>query len=153
MKTKKKRRRRTSKVKVILPIALGTIIVLAVALYLSQPPSQQRKPAQEYFRVLGSTVDIGDFPNFPDTSLLMIRAISFNITAVGGDAHGVVIESIALSEPQLLGDISQGQIVYVNLAFGGGLLSEFNEEEQGFPVTIRIRSMEASGELTFYIPF
>lgn len=151
MKTTKKKRRKRSKVKVILTVVVGIFIVLAVASYIRLPSNTGAKTAQEYFQILGSTVDVGDFPNWPDTKEVLLKAISFNITAVGGDAHGVVIDSIALSQPKPLGDILKGQIVFVTLEFGGGYLSTL--KDQGYPVKIRIRSMEAAGELTFYILF
>lgn len=148
---KRKRARKKSKTKVILAITVGVIIVLSVtvALYLNQLSSVEY-PAKEYFQVVGSTVDDGEFVEYP--KVLFIHAISFNITAVKGDAHGVVISSPAMSEAEVLGDMLQGQIVYVNVQFGGRYLRTFNEEEGGYPVDITIRSKEAFGELTFYIP-
>ena len=153
MKRKKKKRRKVNKAKVALSVFVGVIVVLIVASFLSQPhsPQGEPEPANKYFQVLGSTVDDGDFPNFPDTTELIILGLSLNLTAVGGDAHDVFLESTGFSDPQYIGNMPKDQIRFVSLQFPQGYLSV--KKESGFPVSIRIRSTEAVGEITFYIPY
>jgi hypothetical protein len=154
VKTRRKSRRKTNRKKLILPISVVIIIVvIAVAVYISNPLSAGRNPlpAQDYFTIENSTVDTSDFPeSYPN---LIIYELSFTLRAVGGDATGLVVGSIANSDLKDLGDLAKGESVFVNIQTGSfGYMTRFNEEYQGFRVEIPITCYEAEGKVVFYIP-
>ena len=147
-----KKRVKMSKAKVTISVIVGVFVVLIVASYLSQQrPAQEVPPADQYFRVLGSTVDDADFPRLPDTSVLLLRGVSFNLTAFAGDAHEVFLESTGLSDAQYLGTIEKDEVRFISLQFPQGYM--VTEKESGYPVEIRIRSTEARGAITFYLVY
>jgi len=152
VKPRTKKRQKSSRALWILSSIIVIVVVLVVVgLSASQP--REKEPAQKYFQILWSTFEDPSFPEFPDTSQLMMLGVSFNITAVGGDAHNVIVESLAMSEPQELGNMAKGEVKYVSMQFGNYYVTSYNEQMQGYPVKIRINSAEAAGEITFYIPF
>ncbi len=95
-----RKRRKSNKTIVILLFVAGIFISLAIASYFNQPHGPQslrKKPAEEYFKVLNAKV-LGCEPR--GENVWKIYLISFELQAIGGDAHNVVIQSWAMSEPQ-----------------------------------------------------
>lgn len=155
---KKKKRTRINKQIVVLSVIIGAFMVAAVASYLTQSPGVEKepgvdkKPAKEYFKVLNATIDYAE-PRYNDTAIIAweIFDISFTLQAVGGDANNVIVQSWANAEPVELGDIQKDHSKYVTQSSPPpfGYLSEINENEK-FPMTIRITSEEAEGKITIY---
>lgn len=151
---RKKRGRKREKVgkEIVVLLVIISILVLAAALYLAQPTSQEKKPAEEYFRVFDATVDDAEpIKNDTVAVIWMIYGISFKLQVVGGDAHSLVVQSWAWAEPVYVGDVSKGDSRYVSQASPHpyGYRSIINEDGK-FPMTIRITSVEAEGKITIY---
>lgn len=148
--------RRRKKIKIrrywILPLTLIlglSVFVAATVLY--RPPQNtppQKPPATEYFEIITPT--IGNIPpkSVENGSGLILYDIIFTIKAVK-DAHEITVHSWAGSEPWDVGDLQQGQYKYAALTSPNGYFT--TKEEQGYPVTIDVTSIEAEGEITFYI--
>lgn len=68
--------------------------------------------------------------------------LTFNLTAVGGPAHNVIVHNLGVNEPFVeLGTMLQGEVKAVQLSAEGGV--HISLEKEGFPVRIRI--MRARG--------
>lgn len=150
---RKKRRKRRKKIKEVLVLLVVILfLVLAVASFLSQQRSQEKMPAEEYFRVFDATVDDAE-PRTNDTVVVgwMIYGISFKLQAVVGDAHNVVVQSWAMADLVYFGDIPKDRFGYVSQMSPRpyGYMSKINEDGE-FPMTIRISSKEAEGKITIY---
>lgn len=157
MKTRKKRERKKNRTTIWLALFVVVIIVLIAILASNLPNLQQnveKKQAAEYFQVPWSTVDDldPDSPSPLNRTMVLIRAMTFNLTVVEKDAYGVVVLDLAGSGDNDLGVITKGQQALVQMEFANSYLSRWNAEHQGFAVTVRIKSVEAEGNLTFYIP-
>lgn len=152
MRIRRKKSKRNRNI-IILAASVLILIVILIAAYSGIKPWTQ-KDAQEYFSVESSTID--DLSSLsPDPwnhTLILITGLTFNLKAYGGDAHYVVVRDLAGSGDQDFDEILQGQVVQITMQFQQSLTSQWDEEHQGFEVTVRIRSDEAVGSLTFYIP-
>lgn len=151
MRRKKRiKKRKVSKSVLILSLVVVIAIIISVAIYLNQQQgSFQKRTAEEYFEILNATVDYGDFRQ---NDTVVIYTISFEIKAVGGDAHDVMVQSWARAQNYAVGTILEGETKAVmemtsNPPFG--ILSRENEDGK-FPMEIRITSMEADGYVTIY---
>ena len=147
---KRKRRKKSNKRLVILLLVASILIILAVAAYLIQhngPQDLQKKPAVEYFEVLNANVLVGDLL---EENTWKISSISFELQAIGGDAHNVIIQSWAMAEPQELENILENESKAVILQSPNGQVVETNNEGM-LPVIIKVTSDEAEGKIT--IPF
>lgn len=147
---RRKKRTKLNKRMAVLLVIVGVFMLAAVASYLSQLRSLEKKPAEEYFRVFDATVNYG-VPRRNGTAWI-IYGISFKLQAVGGDAHNVIVQSWAMAEPVELGDIPKDgfKTVTQTSAPPFGYLSEMNEDGK-FPMLIRITSLEAEGKITIYL--
>jgi len=149
MRRKKRiKKRKVSKSVLILSLVVVIAIIISVAIYLNQQQGGLRT-AEEYFEILNATVDYGDFRQ---NDTVVIYTISFEIKAVGGDAHDVMVQSWARAQNYAVGTILEGETKAVmemtsNPPFG--ILSHENEDGK-FPMEIRITSMEADGYVTIY---
>lgn len=149
MRRKKRiKKRKVSKSVLILSLVVVIAIIISVAIYLNQQQGGLRT-AEEYFEILNATVDYGDFRQ---NDTVVIYTISFEIKAVGGDAHDVMVQSWARAQSYAVGTILEGETKAVmemtsNPPFG--ILSRENEDGK-FPMEIRITSMEADGYVTIY---
>lgn len=145
-------RRKLSVSKLVLPTAVILIVavfVLAAALYaFNPPPAQSKDPAAEYFKIRGAVLSEYGYQEVNQTNgkFYIVKAMGFNITAVKGDAHGVVIYwgDAASDEVQVL---KQGQSTWLQV------LSNFGKPVgpvvgSTFTTDIRVASKEAEGEVT-----
>lgn len=143
---------RKFKKKTILTIALllvfGAIIVLG--LYQSQLEAKQYT-VEEYFEVTAGYEPMGNDLSEKNGTVWIIHAIWVGVRAVKGDAHGVVIQSWAGSEPLNLGDIPTGQVrrEMMNSYIGARLTQK---DDNKFYVTLRILSQEISGSVNVVVP-
>ena len=141
---RKKRKRR--KKKFVLLFFVGAAIIVAVTALFQSQRAGPRPTAEEYFEIFNVTYEgfIED-----DGSALMLYVLTFNLTAVQGDAHQVRIPNIGPDEPSEwrpeyvdLGTMLQGEAETVTLRTEEGVYIHLKEE--GFPVGIRIISQEIS---------
>ena len=145
-KYKRRGKKNTQTLILLLSIGFVIVVIIAVALYQTQP-SQPKQEADEYFEIF-DPVPIW-FDVRENGSVLILYEISFKLKAVGGDAHLVIIQSWAMGEPQELGTILEGDFKEVTLSSPDGYLSV--KMEGKFPVSIRIGSTEAEGKITTYL--
>jgi len=155
MVSKRKRRKKSDKKIgkeksiVILSLVAIILIISALTIYFIQfhnPQRVQKKPAEEYFKVLDPTVLIGE-PLRENTWKLSF--ISFQLQAIGGDANNVVIKSWAMSDPQELEDIPENESkpVLLQAPDPHGYVVK-TDSEGTLPVTIAVTSDEAEGDIT-----
>jgi len=149
MVRKRERRKKSNKKKVILPLVAGILIISAVATYFIQshsPQDMQKKPAEEYFKVLNARVLVGE----PlEENMWKISFISFQLQAIGGDAHTVIIKSWAMTDPQELEDIleNESKPVLLQAPSPHGYVTEMNNDGM-LPIIIAVTSREAEGKIT-----
>jgi len=149
MVRKREKRKKSDKKIVILPLVAIILIVSALSIYFihfHNPQGVQKKPAEEYFKVLNPTVLIGE-PLGEDTWKL--SCISFQLQAIGGDANNVVIKSWAMSDPQELEDIPENESKPVLLQAPDPHGYVVTKDSEGtLPVIIAVTSDEAEGHIT-----
>lgn len=143
MRSKKKRR---NKKKFIPLFFFGVVIVAALAVLFQSPREAPRLTAEEYFDISDVTYE-GSIES--DGRLLILYVLTFNLTAVAGDAHQVRIPNLGLDEPSLwreqyvdLGTIRFNHTETVSLSTEQGVYIHLKEE--GFPIRVRIISKEIS---------
>lgn len=151
MKTRKKKtigkRKKRQKL-----IVVSTVLVIAVAIavaVLSMPKSNpEMAQSKDYFEIH----DIFFFPYpRPENTGFELQYLTFNITAVGGDATRVYIPGGMRQGPAAaIGKISQGESVMVDIEYSPAYYSK--RDEQGFPVRVYVSSDQAEGEIVIYLP-
>jgi len=152
----RKRSKRKRKRALILLVIVGIVIIVVVmASYQGEQgeQGQQRPTAEEYFEISGAAVG---WPSElrENNTVLVIKYVFFNVTAVGGDAHYVTVNHNRkyMAETVDLGNMTKGEVRFVELAIPDrGFLTTL--EEKGFPIEIPIFCEEAWGEITVYIPY
>jgi len=161
-----KRRKGTSakKIGTIVAVLLIFAVIVGIGLYQLQAQSRPfvKKQAKDYFEILEPTVNDYDYLNptvdkggsYENSSTLMVYSISFQLKAIGGDAHSVVVKSWAQAEMYPIVSISQNQQQYVqqdsSRPFGKPIYK--NSTTGYFEFTIGITSEEADGDITFALP-
>jgi hypothetical protein len=145
-KTKRKINRRTIGIVSFIIIMLG-IIILSV--YQNRP---QRIPADEYFKFSQA---IAIEWNVTGNSIQITR-ISFNITAVGGDAKEVYIQplqgAVPIEEWPYFPKIIQGNLTEVEVLYRSALTYSLSQKgPYGWPADFRITSIEAGGKVTINV--
>lgn len=147
---KRRKRRKSNKQPLILLsiVAVVMVIIVIAALYQNQNQESQPKPTtEEYFEISGATYD--GFIEENGTELIL-HVLRFNLTAVGGSAHNVIVHNLGANEPfpwepyVELGTMLQGEVRTVQLNTEKGVYISLTDE--GFPVRIRITSEETSRE-------
>lgn len=149
MKRKTKKRRKTSKWALIpLLIVAGVMAVIIVA---TLHQDQSKYTAEEYFEISG--LSSGSFKFLDGGNAIQLHELTFNFTAVRGDAHEVICNNrgLADSEPKFIGDMGKGESGWITLIFGDPLHLPLKEEGWG-PIRISIISLEASGTITVFLP-
>lgn len=133
-------------------LIVGTVAIALLYQLQFQPQSQglPKERAEDYFEVINATVNDGWFES--NETILFIRVLGFTLKAVGGDAHDVIIQSTAMSEPrELVQPLLKNQSRYIELAYKYGYMS--TRTEKGFPVEIKIWSREAEGTITVFLEY
>ncbi len=152
-----KRMRRFSKTTwALLVFSLAMIaLIIGSAVYQILEPRPKR-PAAEYFQISNAALieyHSVNPDNITDFSRVLIAHLSFNITAVQGDATAVQIITGGNAEPNELPywqELYKGQTEYAEVTFDGpfppgGLLAE--KTADGYPVKLKISSNEAAGDI------
>jgi hypothetical protein len=135
-------------------ILVVLVFVIAAAWYgFNIPAVQSKEPAAEYFSVRGTVLaEYGvEEHNTTDGKYYIINGMGFNITAVEGDAHGVVVywASGASDEVELLkkGESTWVQVLLTNKI--GQYVGPVNGST--FQTKIRVASGEADGEINLTV--
>lgn len=146
MSRKIKKKKTSSKIAILLVVVIFCSIT-AIALYQSQVQSGGPKEAQDYFEVVSAGVDSGRVEE--NGTVWIVTGMSFTFKAVGGAAHEVFIQSWAGSDPIEVGTMLKDAPRTILLLSSRGYVTR--KETDGFPVKIRITSLEASGQVKFYL--
>lgn len=144
---KRKRKGKTNRQALVLVFIVAISVIIVVAALYQTPESKPRPPAEEYFEI--SDVAYDGFLSYNDTEL-DLYLLGFNLTAVGGRAHNVIVTNLGTEtvedptwEPfKELEDMSQGEAKPVLLSNERGV--KISLTEKGFPVRVRITSEETS---------
>ena len=154
----KSRRRKKSKKwysakLLVTAIILVMVVIIAGIIYFTTTFNAPKKPAREYFEItnikaIAQSIQSG----------VKIFMISFNLTAVEGDAHNVYIsiDGLKTQEGQgvlIIGDIKKGESYTVQNVQLVGYVTRL--EGLGYPFEIRVYSSETDSnnpEIPVYIP-
>jgi hypothetical protein len=140
-KTKKKSRK-----KAILLIVIIFVVIAAIGIYQNQVQSSPIA-AQDYFQIIQAGVINADVKE--NNTLWIVYGINVQFKAVKGDAHEVVVQSWGGSEAAGIGTMLK------DVPKGFDMTSKYGvairRQPEGFPVTIKITSLEASGSVKFYL--
>lgn len=141
---RKSKRRKTNKWALILVSIVGIVTIVAIAVLFQNQLGQPKPTTEEYFEISDVTYD-----GFENGSLLIVNILEFNLTAVGGDAHYVIIQNLGPDEPSAsrpdyveLGTMLKGEVRSVRLSTEYGVYVHLSEE--GFPIKVRVTSEETS---------
>jgi len=134
-------------------LIIGVFIAIAL-LYQLQPQQLSQNPekelAENYFEIINATVNFGWLKQ--NDTVLIIEQLGFMLKAVGGDAHDVIIRSTAMSEAyQEIDPLLKNQTRYIDLYYKYGYMSK--RTEKGFPIEIKIWSLEAEGTINVILEY
>lgn len=147
----KNRRRRNTSNYIYAVLAVMAGVVIASAIIQTQVPREQL-PAEEYFEIRDATPIDVNWEKSTNTSLF-VRQIRFNLTAVGGNAHSIVVFAPGMTPPEDWPSYSllkQGDTIDVTLPPGRPFPNDVHirASEGGFPFELRIDCVEATGTIT-----
>lgn len=131
---------------VILLIVVIFAAIAVIGLYQNMSSSRPLT-AQEYFEVTEAGI-IDGTPQDNGTTYI-VRAITVTFKPVKGDAHEIVVQSWANSEPQDIGDLKKDTPQTVSLFSTYGVA--LKRQPEGFLTSIRITSWEVSGVVKFFL--
>jgi len=149
---KKKKTRKTKRTLVVLTSLLVFIVIIIVGVYQTQlAPPPPKVPADEYFVVLNFALE--DYELSKDGEYVKVYLVSFNLKPVGGDAHDVIIKSLAgTQQPEEFPSIGKGVSQFVELEFPSPYPKIVRKNAGRFPFSIEIYSRETGdGTITVYL--
>jgi len=115
-------------------------------------PIQVKQESSKYFAFseFGAIRDAASFGG-SNTTIKIIELV-FTFTPVGGDASEVTVFSEGSIEPTdyFWENIPNGTLTYVDIQYAHGITSR--KQANGYPVTFRLFSHEADGDITLVIP-
>lgn len=127
-------------------------VIISSAVYQNQLP-HQKLAAEDYFEIRDALIVEADMERSTD-QVLFIMQVRFNLTAVGGDAHNVVIMVGGMAEtgdfPQI-SELHQNETVSVLTPELKYAYHSVKTADGYYPFTLRIDSREASGTMTMLI--
>jgi len=152
VRARRKKKRNLGKIMGILSLATVMIVLIVLSvLYETSRPRVPRKPASEYFRF--SKALAMATPTDETNRSIMISAVNFNITAVGGNATNVYAFPsqgyVRIDDTPYFEEILQGQYARVIVEYRYKVLS--TRKDEGYPVLFRISCKEAEGSVTIYV--
>jgi len=145
------------------------ILAIIIGMLIYQQSTYTKKPSSEYFSIDQENIAaIGKFSITNKT--VIIKMIGFYIEATGGDAHMIYINidglQISPDSPYFIPgttsayckELKKGDKIF--LEFGGfgptqgysSVAITMNNTEY-FPVKVKVRCLEAEGEITVYVPY
>lgn len=130
----------------ILLIVVVFAAIAVIGLYQNMSSSRPLT-AQDYFQVTEAGIIDGSVED--NGTIYVVKAITVTFKPVKGDAHEIVVQSWANSEPQDVGDLKKDTLKTVSLFSTYGVA--LRRQPQGFLTSIRITSWEATGEVKFYL--
>jgi len=149
MKTRRKKKINKQKIGVL--TFVGVLMFVVVAAILTQP-KQSMKTAEEYFAVTGIITE-GDID---DSNGLRLYALSFNITAIGGNAHEVWVNSANVGDADSyeIAFMEQGIAYYAYIDFTNTGAGYYYIRSKGgeYPFKLPITSHEATGTINIDVP-
>lgn len=155
MSKQKKTKKNISKGQLALVTFVMVIVLALVSSYIigSQMP---KYPVEEYFKLGRAYIldaDYGD--DNTNFNILILHELAFNLSAVGGDAHNVIVAGFSPSvQAEELGAILKNQTVRVELIEGSPRYGKRIERSVNgtFPLNLRLYSSETDwGTLTIEI--
>lgn len=132
-------------------IMIGIIILSAI--YQTQFSQTEKLSAEDYFEIRDAIVIDADWER-STSDVLFITQISFNITAVGGDAHSVIVSTpgmISEEDWPIFSELKQDEtqnVVIPPFYPSSYAVRSIMTSEGDYPLRIRIDSEEASGYIT-----
>jgi hypothetical protein len=126
---------------ITLLLVFGAIIALSIYQSRTEPYT-----LEGYLDVTAAIEPYANDRVLGNGTSIIIHAIVVTVKAVQGDAHGVVVQSFANSEPISFGDIPKGTEKRDYMIFPSG--THITKENGQFLVTLRILSQEVTGEVT-----
>ena len=141
---------------VILPVlGVAAILVLIIISLNGSPPSQSTIiDSSKYFTISGASAQ-ARYGAGSNTTII-ITALSFNFTPIGGDAHEVEIHDPLMSttenNPYYWDVITNGTSTTSGEIQISGLGIRSIKQPEGYPIKIQITSLEAKGYVSFFIP-
>jgi hypothetical protein len=141
---KKTSRKRNIAISAII-VVFGIIVV--VGLYQNYRPYYPIS-AQEYFQVVDAGIIDADVQN--NGTIYIVKAITLTIKAVKGDANEVVVQSWGYSLEEEIGYMKKDDPKTISLFSTFGV--KITKQPDGLLTSIRISSLEASGEINFFLP-
>lgn len=152
-RAKRKRKNRKTYVYSFFTIAITVILIAAIREAQTPKPSHPKAPANEYFEIKDAIPTEWDESRSTD-KYLFITQVRFNLTAIGGDAHNVLIivpGFASLEEWPYFNEIKQNKTIDITLPKLQYAYRSIKTEDGYFPFTIRIDSAEAYGDITILI--
>lgn len=149
MKKKKKRKHRNKNIYIYSFFAIMIAVIVSSAIYQNQLP-HQKLSAEDYFEIQDAIIVDADLSMSTD-QVLFITQIRFNLTAVGGDAHSVLIMVTGMTSQEewpYFSELSKNEGEVILLPRLKMPYRSVKTSEGYFPFPITIDSTEASGTIT-----
>jgi hypothetical protein len=149
MEKKKKRKHTNKKIYIYSFFILMIAVVISSAIYQNQFP-HEKLPAEDYFEIRDAIIVDADLEKSTD-QVLFITQIRFNLTAVGGDAHSILIMVTGMTPEEdwpCFSELNKNEGEVILLPRMTLPYRSLRTSEGYFPFPIRIDSTEASGTIT-----
>jgi len=133
-------------------LAVMVAVIVSSAVYQNQTP-HPKLAAKDYFGISDAIIVEADMDKSTENQLF-INQIRFSLTAVGGDAHHVLVQVGGMSAiedwPQI-SLLSQNETVSILTPELTYSYRSIKTADGYFPFTVKIDSNEASGTITIMI--
>jgi hypothetical protein len=149
MEKKKKRKHINKNMYIYSFFVLMIVVVISSAIYQNQSP-HQKLPAEDYFEIRDAIIVDADLTKSTD-QILFITQIQFNLTAVGGDAHSVLIKVIGMTSEEewpYFSELNKNESTVILIPRLLMPYRSIKTTEGYFPFPVTIDSNEASGTIT-----
>jgi hypothetical protein len=126
-------------------------IVIIISLFQREPP-KPKATATEYFQLSKATA-LATLSGATNDSIL-IQQISFNLTAIGGNATNVVVKptqgNVNQEDWPCYLEMNQGKVEEIVVEFPSETPVLSQKQTEGYPVYFRITCDQAEGLVTVY---
>jgi hypothetical protein len=144
--TKKSSKKRKIAIAATITIMAAIIIASAIRQPTKNETNPPKKDPNEYFQFL----DISAFGTRVSQSVVRIQTLYFKVKPIGGDAHNFVISGTMIDPAEYWREvIENGTEEAFEVTFQSSL--QVYKKDDGYPITIKIRSDEAEGYVTLIL--
>jgi hypothetical protein len=154
VKKKVKRTHKNKNIYIYLSIAAAIVVITFSAIQQTQKPPIQQVAAADYFQIRNAVPTAWDETR-GDEDNFFITQLRFNLTAIGGDAHNIVIavpgSTVPVEEWFQWDELKHNATLDVTLPQWSPAYYSRKNEDGYFPFILSLDCDEATGDITFFL--